>query len=91
MHLSTALILNPPGVYDLFHYGQVVSFTPMTHDSICSFNSHALQLRQAKLSFPSTRLLVGVCSDELVREHKANTIMNHQERCVTIGLKWIIL
>jgi len=48
--------------------------------------SHALQLRQAKLSFPSTRLLVGVCSDELVRDHKANTIMNHKERCVTTTL-----
>jgi len=51
-----------------------------------SFHSHALQLRQAKLSFPSTRLLVGVCSDELVREHKSNAVMNHQERCVTTGL-----
>jgi len=50
---------------------------------------HALQLRQAKLSFPSSRLLVGVCSDELVREHKANPIMNHQERCETIRhCKW---
>ena len=53
---------------------------------MCSSHSHALQLRQAKLSFPSTRLLVGVCSDEVVREYKANPIMNHQERCVTIGL-----
>jgi len=45
---------------------------------------HALQLRQAKLSFQSTRLLVGVCSDELVREHKADPVMNHQERCESI-------
>ena len=51
-----------------------------------SFPSHALQLRQAKLSFPSTHLLVGVCSDELVQDHKANTIMNHQERYVTTSL-----
>jgi len=50
---------------------------------------HALQLRQAKLSFPSTRLLVGVCSDDLVREHKANPIMSHQERCETVRhCKW---
>jgi choline-phosphate cytidylyltransferase len=74
------------GVYDLFHYGQVTSLTSTTHDSFRFFHSHALQLRQAKLSFPSTRLLVGVCSDELVREHKANTIMSHQERYVTTYL-----
>jgi len=50
---------------------------------------HALQLRQAKLSFPSTRLLVGVCSDELVRDHKASTVMSHQERCESVRhCKW---
>ncbi|KAF9028038.1 hypothetical protein BDZ89DRAFT_1133853 [Hymenopellis radicata] len=41
---------------------------------------HALQLRQAKLSFPSVFLLVGVCSDELVKLHKARSIMTHAER-----------
>ncbi|KAH8824057.1 cholinephosphate cytidylyltransferase [Flagelloscypha sp. PMI_526] len=41
---------------------------------------HALQLRQAKLSFPSVYLLVGVNSDEQVREHKAQGIMTHAER-----------
>ncbi|KAF8064079.1 cholinephosphate cytidylyltransferase [Lyophyllum atratum] len=41
---------------------------------------HALQLRQAKMSFPSVYLLVGVCSDELVKSHKAQTIMTHAER-----------
>ncbi|KAF8627592.1 hypothetical protein AX17_006165 [Amanita inopinata Kibby_2008] len=41
---------------------------------------HALQLRQAKLSFPSVHLLVGVCSDELVREHKSRCVMSHTER-----------
>ncbi|KAF5352959.1 hypothetical protein D9758_007881 [Tetrapyrgos nigripes] len=41
---------------------------------------HALQLRQAKLSFPQVYLLVGVCSDELVKQHKARTIMTHVER-----------
>ncbi|KAF8999778.1 hypothetical protein BDQ17DRAFT_1308242 [Cyathus striatus] len=41
---------------------------------------HALQLRQAKLSFPNVYLLVGVNSDELVRKHKANTVMTHAER-----------
>jgi choline-phosphate cytidylyltransferase len=42
---------------------------------------HALQLRQAKLSFPSVYLLVGVCSDELVKQHKFRSIMTHAERC----------
>ncbi|KAJ6520636.1 cholinephosphate cytidylyltransferase [Mycena vulgaris] len=41
---------------------------------------HALQLRQAKLSFPSVYLLVGVNSDEQVRDHKARGIMTHAER-----------
>jgi len=42
---------------------------------------HALQLRQAKLSFPSVFLLVGVCSDELVKKHKSQSVMTHAERC----------
>ncbi|CAK5271148.1 unnamed protein product [Mycena citricolor] len=41
---------------------------------------HALQLRQAKLSFPSVYLLVGVNSDEQVRAHKARGVMSHAER-----------
>ncbi|KAJ7889915.1 cholinephosphate cytidylyltransferase [Mycena olivaceomarginata] len=42
--------------------------------------AHALQLRQAKLSFPSVYLLVGVNSDEQVIEHKARGVMTHAER-----------
>jgi len=45
---------------------------------------HALQLRQAKLSFPSVHLLVGVCSDELVDLHKSRTVMTHAERCESV-------
>ncbi|KAJ7075651.1 cholinephosphate cytidylyltransferase [Mycena belliarum] len=41
---------------------------------------HALQLRQAKLAFPAVYLLVGVNSDDQVREHKARGIMTHAER-----------
>jgi len=42
---------------------------------------HALQLRQAKLAFPSVYLLVGVCSDEIVKAYKARSIMTTAERC----------
>ncbi|RSH89550.1 hypothetical protein EHS25_002101 [Saitozyma podzolica] len=45
---------------------------------------HALQLRQAKLSFPSVHLLVGVCSDKLCAEHKSAPAMTHAERCESI-------
>ncbi|KAF8883541.1 hypothetical protein BD779DRAFT_1443841, partial [Infundibulicybe gibba] len=41
---------------------------------------HALHLRQAKLSFPSVYLLVGVNSDELVTALKNRSIMTHAER-----------
>ncbi|EJU00581.1 hypothetical protein DACRYDRAFT_23020 [Dacryopinax primogenitus] len=45
---------------------------------------HALQLRQAKLSFPNVYLLVGVCSDALVNQHKSPACMNHAERCESV-------
>lgn len=41
---------------------------------------HALQLRQAKLSFENVHLLVGVCSDDLCAEHKSAPAMTHAER-----------
>lgn len=67
------------GVYDLFHFGFVpYSFHYFLFRS--PLHSHALQLRQAKLSFPSVYLLVGVNSDEQVWSHKARTVMSHAER-----------
>ena len=69
----------PRGAYDLFHFGYV---TYRIIGSPCQTGliSHALQLRQAKLSFPSVYLLVDVNSDELDKEHKVNTVMSHQEK-----------
>ncbi|ORY22133.1 hypothetical protein BCR39DRAFT_552231 [Naematelia encephala] len=45
---------------------------------------HALQLRQAKLSFPKVHLLVGVCSDALCEDHKSAPAMTHAERCESV-------
>ncbi|EPQ55851.1 hypothetical protein GLOTRDRAFT_60653 [Gloeophyllum trabeum ATCC 11539] len=51
---------------------------------------HALQLRQAKLSFPSVHLLVGVCSDELVAQHKSRSVMTHAERLESVRhCRWV--
>jgi choline-phosphate cytidylyltransferase len=44
--------------------------------------SHALQLRQAKLSFPSVYLLAGVNSDQDVVTHKTRCVMTQAERYV---------
>ncbi|KAF8182954.1 cholinephosphate cytidylyltransferase [Pholiota molesta] len=53
-------------------------------------NRHALQLRQAKLSFPSVYLLVGVNSDEQVWSHKARTVMIHAERLEAVRhCRWV--
>ena len=50
---------------------------------------HALQLRQAKLSFPSVHLLVGVPSDELCRTLKAPTLLSHFERLESVrSCRW---
>lgn len=55
------------------------SFIALTFDL-----RHALQLRQAKLSFSNVYLLVGINSDEDVEHHKARSVMSHTERFVFI-------
>lgn len=51
---------------------------------------HALQLRQAKLSFPRVHLLVGVCSDALCAENKSPPAMTHAERCEAVRqCRWV--
>jgi choline-phosphate cytidylyltransferase len=52
--------------------------------------SHSLQFRQAKLSFLNVYLLVGVSSDEQVKQHKFKCIMDHAERCESVrNCRWV--
>ncbi|KAI9508024.1 hypothetical protein F5148DRAFT_1199876 [Russula earlei] len=51
---------------------------------------HALQLRQAKLSFPNVFLLVGVNNDELVKQYKFKCVMEYPERCEAVRhCRWV--
>lgn len=59
--------------------------TPHSHA-----DGHMLQLRQCKLAFPSTYLMVGVCSDELVRRYKASPVLTSAERYESVRhCKWV--
>lgn len=64
----------------MIYFTSGISFPPFLCNEINLQASHALQLRQAKLSFPSVHLLVGVNSDEDVVTHKARCVMTHAER-----------
>ncbi|KAI9064106.1 hypothetical protein FKP32DRAFT_1611229 [Trametes sanguinea] len=49
-----------------------------------------LQLRQAKLAFPSVHLLVGVFPDEACEEHNAETDLPHADRCEVVRhCRWV--
>jgi len=50
----------------------------------------ALQLRQAKLSFPSVHLMVGVFADEFCESHKTPIIWAHVDRCEVLRhCRWV--
>ncbi|TRM59989.1 hypothetical protein BD626DRAFT_549920 [Schizophyllum amplum] len=52
--------------------------------------AHSLQLRCQNSPSPSVHLLVGVCSDALVRKYKAHTVMNHAERLEAVRhCRWV--
>ncbi|GMK58696.1 hypothetical protein CspeluHIS016_0601380 [Cutaneotrichosporon spelunceum] len=51
---------------------------------------HAMQLRQAKLSFPRVHLLAGVCSDALCADNKSPPAMTHAERVAGVRqCRWV--
>ena len=71
------------GVYDLFHY----AYVPGRSDA---HTSHALQLRQAKLSFPNVYLIVGVVSSELCAQHKNRPLLESRERYEALrNCRWV--
>ncbi|EIN09525.1 hypothetical protein PUNSTDRAFT_101377 [Punctularia strigosozonata HHB-11173 SS5] len=52
--------------------------------------SHALQLRQAKLSFPSVHLLVGVLPESTAATPSSTSTLPHAERCELLRhVRWV--
>lgn len=67
------------------------------HQQLPNFNStlwyiysHSLQLRQAKLSFPQTHLIVGVFPDADRGKHNLLPLRPHVERCEIVRhCRWV--
>ena len=52
--------------------------------------AHALQLRQAKLSFPNVHLIVGVVSSSLCEQHKNRPLLESAERYEAVrNCRWV--
>lgn len=52
--------------------------------------AHALQLRQAKLSFPNVHLIVGVVSSGLCEQHKNRPLLESAERYEAVrNCRWV--
>lgn len=82
------------GVFDLVSKSIGVRIDVLCTDTLWTplqfHYGHALALRQAKLAFPNVHLLVGVCSSELVRKHKAIPVMTSAERYESVrNCRWV--
>lgn len=57
---------------------------------LCTDPSHALQLRQAKLSFPNVHLIVGVVSSKMCEQHKNRPMLDSCERYEAVrNCRWV--
>ena len=91
LHLSLSSLLLPPYAPAPTQSDLCPSFlAPPLHRPPPTPHSHALQLRQAKLCFPSVHLIIGVCSDTLCSSHKAPPALTHAERCESVShCRWV--
>lgn len=95
MEYTTCCIVRLAGSLLFFHAGLVQRMDKSesstdTQSGRIILDGHMLQLRQCKLAFPSTYLMVGVCSDELVRKHKASPVLTSAERYESVRhCKWV--
>jgi choline-phosphate cytidylyltransferase len=80
------------GIFDAFNagYATFIILFPCSGSNPHITLRHALQLRQAKLSFPSVYLMVGIFSDELLQQHGYAISVPHVERCEVLRhCRWV--